>query len=276
MSCCLRTALVSAVILWLAIVVDGAGARAQAAPVLTLSYGASHTLTVTTAGGSNLTAGASGQVPPGVYQVVISDDASDETDPVHMFQLSGPGLDLMTDLQGGDDKSELYTETLAPNATYTFQDDDQPSLSPVVFTTTSTPAPAGPTLSSPTGAASTTAPATPTSRANSSSNSSIVGSATNTAPLRGTLAAAVSANGTLTLSDGRKPVTSLKEGRYRLVVNDRSTKVGFIVQEKQQPAHTLTGGPFVGQRTSTLTLQPGQWFFYSTFTDRKTYFIVVA
>jgi hypothetical protein len=269
----LRVALVTAVALWAATMVSGAPATTRAEPVLTLSYTAGHALAVSTANGTTITAAAAAQVPPGSYQVVITDDAADESDPVHMFQLSGPGVEVMTDLQGGDDKSELYNETLAANATYSFQDDDEPNLAPVVFTTTSTAAAAGSApANTPTVATSTTG----SSGAKSSSNSSVIGSDARPAPLRGTLAATVAGNGAITLRDGNKQVTSLNAGRYRLVVSDRSAKVGFVLQARQQPAHTLSGGRFVGRRTSTLDLSAGQWFFYSTFTGRKRYFIVVA
>ena len=37
----------------------------------------------------------------------------------------------------------------------------------------------------------------------------------------------------------------------------------------------MTGVPFVGHRSVTLDLRPGQWFYYPTFVGTKTYFIVV-
>jgi hypothetical protein len=49
----------------------------------------------------------------------------------------------------------------------------------------------------------------------------------------------------------------------------------FILQEIREPALTLTGGAFVGRASKTVDLQPGQWFYYATFTGKKTYFIVV-
>ena len=38
----------------------------------------------------------------------------------------------------------------------------------------------------------------------------------------------------------------------------------------------MTGTTFVGKRSVTLDLRAGQWFFYSTFVGKKTYFIVVT
>ena len=36
----------------------------------------------------------------------------------------------------------------------------------------------------------------------------------------------------------------------------------------------MTGVAFVGKHSVTLTLRPGQWFFYPTFVGTKTYFLV--
>jgi hypothetical protein len=253
--------------------IGSAAASAGTAPVLTLTYTAANVLEVDMAGGSPLTAGSpTGLLSPGAYQVVITDGASDGNDPVHMFQLSGPGVNLMTDLQGGDDKSELYDESLAPNATYAFQDDDEPNLGAVIFKTTSTPAPA----TAPVTTTQASVPAGTTTTQSQSSNGGIVGSDLASVPFRGTLNATVSPQGKLTLVADRKGVTTLKEGRYRIAVSDRSTKVGFVLEETRAAAHKLTGGSFLGKRATTLDLRPGQWFFYATFVGTKTYFVVIS
>ncbi len=250
-----------------------AAGPADNAPVLTLAYSAANTLELTPPGGSPLGAGAPAPlVPPGAYQVVIIDSAADGTDPVHMFQLSGPGVDLLTDLQGGDDKSEIYAETLAPNSTYTFQDDDEPSLGPIVFQTSSTPAPAA--ASPPTTSESSTTATT--GNGSQSSNSSIVGSKAVTETFRGNLAASVSASGKLSLTREGKRVTTLKAGRYEVTVRDRSGRAGFVIQELRGSPRTLARAPFTGKRSATIVLSAGQWFFYSTILAAKSYFSVVA
>jgi hypothetical protein len=242
---------------------DGLTARSDA-PVLDLVYTSTNVLSVSAPNGDTFGASSATRiVPPGSYIVTIEDDAYDGTDPVHMLHLVGPGINLMTDLQGGDDKSEIYNETLAPNATYTFKDDDLPNLPAIVFTTTGTPAP------------TSTRPSPPrTKSSKTSTNSDVVGSAN--AALRGSLDAVVSANGSLTLTRARERVTALKAGRYRFAVSDHSTTRGFFVQQIRNASHTLSSAPFVGKRTTTLELRPGQWFFFSAFTGRKTYFIVTA
>ena len=253
----------------------GATAATGSSPELMLVYTAGNILEVTLAGGPTLTASSpTGQIPFGAYQVVIIDDASDGSDPVHMFELSGPGLNLTTDLQGGDDKSEIYAETLAANSGYTFADSALPGLAPIVFRTTGTSASAA----SP-GQTTVAQPATTTASgkgsSSSTSNSGVVGSALPKPPFRGTLAGTVSSSGKLLLTDKGKNVSTLDPGRYLISVVDRSTKDGFIVQQIGKPALALTGGSFVGRRSKTIDLEAGQWLFYATFTGRKSYFIVV-
>ena len=45
-------------------------------------------------------------------------------------------------------------------------------------------------------------------------------------------------------------------------------------QGARKRAVTLTGTRFVGTHSATVTLAPGQWFFYPTFVGKKTYFLV--
>jgi hypothetical protein len=271
-SCCFR---LTAAFLALTLVA-GATAATGSSPELLLVYTAGNTLEVTLAGGPTLTASSpTGQIPFGAYQVVILDDASDGSDPVHMFEFSGPGLNLTTDLQGGDDKSEIYTETLAANSGYTFADSALPGLAPIVFRTTGTPASgASPGQTTPAQTATTTTSGT-SSSSSQYSNSGVVGSGLAKEPFRGTLTGTVSSTGKLLLTDKGKNVSTLEPGRYLISVLDRSTKNGFIVQQIRKPALTLTGGSFVGTRTKMIVLAAGQWFFYATFTGKKTYFIVV-
>ncbi len=59
-------------------------------------------------------------------------------------------------------------------------------------------------------------------------------------------------------------------------ITDRSAASGFSVQQSHKNATNVTGTGFVGTRSVTITLKPGQWFFYPTFVGKKTYFLVVA
>lgn len=255
-------------------IADGLAASADT-PVLELAYTATNVLSVSAPNGDTFTAASATRVvPPGTYVVTIEDDAYDGTDPAHMFHLTGPGINLMTDLQGGDDKSEIYTETLAANSTYTFKDDYEANLPAIVFTTTGTPAPPSSTPAPAVPTQTTTSPAK--SKPATSPNSDLVGSARASTMFRGTLEGVVSAHGALTLTRARKRVTTLEVGRYRIAVTDHSPTGGFFIEELRRASRALTGGAFVGTRTTTLELVPGQWLLFSSLTGRKTYFVVTA
>jgi hypothetical protein len=90
------------------------------------------------------------QIPPGSYQVIVNNDIPDINDTDHMFHFSGPGVILLTDMGAGDNKTEAYTETLTPNATYVFQDDRQPGIGRIVIGTAATASGTGSTSSRPT------------------------------------------------------------------------------------------------------------------------------
>jgi hypothetical protein len=70
---------------------------------------------------------AVGTVPPGTYQVVVFtpfafSNGSAACEYVQ-FHLTGPGVNLATDLGSGDSEVEQHTVTLQAGATYTVQDD---------------------------------------------------------------------------------------------------------------------------------------------------------
>jgi hypothetical protein len=272
---CLKVAVMFSGIVFALVATAEGLAAGVTAPVLELAYTATNILSVSAPNGNTFTAASATRVvPPGTYVVTIEDDAYDGTDPVHMFHLAGPGINLMTDLQGGDDKSEIYTETLAPNSTYTFKDDLAPSLPAIVFTTSATPAPPSSTPSPTTPIETTTG--TTKSTSSTSANSDLVGSGKASTLFRGTLEGAVSARGALTLTRARRRVTTLKQGRYRIAVSDHSRTRGFFIEEFRRAAHALTGVSFVGRHATTLELGPGQWLLFSSLTGRKSYFIVMA
>ncbi len=264
-----------------ALAVGTGRARPEGASLtLTLEDTPGGTLAVVLANGATLTPGSpSAATSPGPYQVVFSDQVPDTTDTVHMFQLTGPGVDLQTDMDGGDDKSELFTATLAPSSVYTFQDTAQPSLGDIVFGTSSTAASGSNTAG---GGGSSSGAAPPTNGHSSTSgsvsaNQSITATPSSAARLlyRGTLRATVSKSGRLALSYRGRNVSSLSAGRYTVVVDDLSATSGFILQELTHPPTALTGASFIGVRSASVDLTAGQWFFYPGLLGRKSYFIVV-
>jgi hypothetical protein len=221
-------------------------------------------------------------IAPGTYQVQITTpvvfadvDLTGTTDMTAcksfvQFQLTGPGVNIATTLQDGDEDYGAFTATFQAGGTYTAQDNNQPSVAHMVFSTTQS------------GTAPTpTAPYTSTGTGTGSQQTGLIGSSSTAShaaniPLRGTLEATVSAAGQTKLMFKGKVVTTLKAGRYTLTVLDQSTKSGFIIQETRKAATAASGISFVGKRTVSIEMTAGQWFFYPTFVGAKSYFIVTS
>jgi hypothetical protein len=171
--------------------------------------------------------------------------------------------------------TEGFTETLQPSSTYTLQDDAQPAQTGRTLTTTASGSPA--TTDSSSGLSSSLpSPSSPTVKAGSTSqgsSQSVLGTSIATT-FRGTLAGAVSSTGKLTLTKGGRSVSNLKSGRYTFIVQDRSAKADFTIQQLHRNPLTLTGLAFVGTHKTTVDLKPGQWTFYS-YNSKTNYFIVI-
>jgi len=201
--------------------------------------------------------GAVSSVAPGTYQIVVftpfafgNGNAACEA---IKFHITGPGVDLETDLGGGDEETEQHTVTLQPGGTYTVQDDGRPAQTRRTFTVATSGSVSSPSTSSP----------NPTSSSSSSGSKTgtpskdVVGSAV------GTLDAVVSTNGKVTLMKAKQGVSFLKSGRYTIRVVDRSKNAGFAVQTVKHKPTTLSTAPFTGSRAVTVTLAAGQWYFLS-------------
>jgi hypothetical protein len=252
----------------------------QVLPTLYVNYTMNCTFTITGDSGATVTS-----IPPGTYQVFITTpmvfadvDLTGITDMTAcksftQFALTGPGVNLATTLQDGDEDKELDKATFQPASTYVAVDNNQPGVARVSFTTTASGS-----------ASDVTSPTTSSSSGKGDVQSTLLGSSSGSGsastaaslPLRGTLVATVSPSGTLKLTYEGKGVTSLKAGRYTVSVSDHSAKGGFIIQGVKQGATTVSGVAFVGKRTKALDLRAGQWFFYPTFVGAKTFFIVTS
>ena len=270
------SALSAAVLLAAVLVGSGSGAANDAGlPTLYVAYAMNCTFSITNDAGAPIT-----QIAPGTYQVQITTpvvfadvDLTDDQGTMVacqsfvQFQITGPGVNLATTLQDGDEDYGLIDATFQPGSSYAAVDNNQPSVARVVFTT-----------------ASSGAPVIPTTRlrrrtGKGSSQSQLIGSKSSTATKsavvsRGTLLATVSAGGRLSLTFGGKPVSTLKSGRYTITVDDHSKRSGFLVQESGDTASTVSTGAFTGKRSVTVSLAKGQWFFYPSFIGTKTYFLV--
>jgi hypothetical protein len=258
----------------LGLLVLGASYSRAASPPLLLALNPGNVLEVVASGSTHIrTTTAPGTViASGSYQVTLTNLVGDADDNVaHVFRLSGPGMNFQSDLVGGDEPTESHLMTLAANATYTFEDLRNPQFGRVVFTTSSAVTSSeGGSSGGSSGSLSGTAGNTSSGTAK---NKTVVGS--NIVVARGTLSGDVGTTGKLTLARNGKSVSSLKSGRYKIVVLDESGRRGFFLQKLGRAAVKLTGAAYIGRHTVTMTLKPGQWMFYAT-TGRKSYFVVTG
>jgi plastocyanin len=200
-------------------VLAGAGGASAADPVLTGDVGAGDgfTITLKDASGSPVT-----RLERGSYTLVVHDHSD-----FHNFRLSGPGVDVATEVQGTGDAT--FTVTLT-DGTYVFQCDPHAAQMRGRLTvgTVATP----PTTT-------TTAPTTPT-------------------PAVATkLVAAIGPGAKVSLS----PASGLSAGSFAITVQDRSATDGFRLAG---PGVTkTTGKAFMGTVTWRVSLQAGKYVFGS-------------
>jgi len=230
-----------------------AGGVQAAQPSFYATYSPNCTFTWTGDNSASVTS-----VPPGTYDVVITTPfafGNGNASCLYVqFHLTGPGLDLGTDLGQGDAEIEQHTVTLQPNATYTVQDDGRPAQTRKTFTT---------------GSSGTASSGGSAGSGSSSSSGKVTGTpsvdiaGSGVLPFRGALDAIVWKSGRLTLAKADKPVTALPAGRYTFAVDDESKTAGFTVRRAGRPAVTLTTPKYVGNHSDTLILVAGHWSFAS-------------
>jgi len=242
-----------------------ASAKPAAIQTLYVTYTMKCTFTITDDSGTNVTS-----IAPGLYQVQVTTpgsfsavDLTGVTDFTAckgsaQFQLTGPGVNVQTTLNDGDGSQDVLTATFQPSSTYVAQDNNQPSVTRLTFTTLASGAGASSGGTTSTGATTTTSTTTAGT------------------PLKGTLHGAVSPSGKLTLTYKGKSVLTLAPGLYKFSVVDKSKKSGFSVEQLHGAATMVSGVAFVGTRTATINLKSGQWFFSSTPAGKKIGFAVLA
>lgn len=69
---------------------------------------------------------------------------------------------------------------------------------------------------------------------------------------------------TITLTQGGKKVTKLKAGKYRFVINDKSSIHSYGLDGPHGFAKDFTSVSFKGTKTFTLTLKKGKYKYYCT------------
>ena len=211
------------------LVAVASGSTSAVLPSLYVTYvGSNCTFTLVGDSGNSVTT-----IAPGTYQLELSaDDFVSCPNALPNFQLAGPGVLVQTPIDNGTGAAANYTVTLQPGATYVAQDLNQP-LSKISFTTTVSGSPAAVTV-----------PATVPASTTTSSTPDVVGSQAGSKPsklvFRGTLAGTVSPTGALALTYDGKHVTEIDAGRYTVSVVDRSKTSGFVIQQVNKLATTVT------------------------------------
>jgi hypothetical protein len=237
-------------------------------PVLNVTFNSNDTVTVALPNGTPVgsASGSPTTIAPGTYDVQISDPTFVAD---IQWDLAGPGVSLVTSCSYGEESSETWVESFAPNAVYTWRDDNRPA---VVYTF----AASGPSVGTPgtIQAPSTSAVPIASGTNGRSSSSDLVGS--QSVQPRGTVAGTVTPAGAIRLTFKGKPVVSVLAGRYVFSVTDDSKTAGLTVQEVGRPGITVTTGPFTGMKTLTVVLRAGQWLAYPSFLGKKTYFVVTS
>jgi hypothetical protein len=203
-------------------------------------------------------------LPPGTYTVQIADLAQD-----HNFHLFGPGVEQATSVEGRG--STTWTVVFRADSRYFFQCDPHPDLGGRFDVGTVAASSSGGSgggsgggSSGGGGSGTGTGGTTPKAAAPKAGGSVL-----------GTLRAAVSGAGVGLLLSG-KPVKTLKQGVYKVVVADRSAKSDFTLrrigagQGLAGRGLALTGVTFTGTRTVRVTLVPGRWKAYSGVRESAT------
>jgi hypothetical protein len=251
---------------------------ASSLPALYVNYTMNCTFTMTDDAGKTLTS-----VSPGGYQILVTSpvpfaavDLAGINDTTAckgfaQFALSGPGVSVTTTMDNGDSDNAVLYATFAPSSTYTAVDNIQPAVAHFSFTTTAAAPPSVETTT----ATTTTAQAKAPTVVGGSSASAPAAPAVSS-PDRGTLAATVSGTGAVALTDKGKAVTTLRAGRYTIVVIDASRRTGFVVQQTHGATTWLSTGAFTGKRTRSIDLTKGQWSFSASPAGAKTWFIVLS
>jgi hypothetical protein len=259
-----------------ALVLGASQARASAKvlPSLYVNYNTQCHFTIALDSGSVVTSGSA--IPYGEYQLIVSTPVPFATGlggcNFINFSLTGPGVNYSTQLGEGDETEDLAAQNFALGSSYTATDNTLVPGTTVTFSTSSTPvSPSSGPSSASSGNAPKGKPTTdsPTKQTGSTSKSNPVAN-------RGTLEGIVSVSGKLSLTFDGKPATEITAGRYKVQVVDRSHKDGFTIQQVSKLPTTVTGASFVGKRSATIVLSPGQSLYYPDFTSKKSYFIVVA
>jgi plastocyanin len=78
------------------------------------------------------------------------------------------------------------------------------------------------------------------------------------------LVGAVGPGFTISLKKGTAKVKTLKAGKYRFTITDKSSIHNFTLEREKggKIEKELTDTSFTGKKTMTVTLKPGKWKYY--------------
>jgi hypothetical protein len=232
-----------------------AGLRATVQPTLYFMYTMNCTFTIVNDAGNQVTS-----IPPGTYQVDVrtpipfgtlppyaDDPASDMTacKGIAQFQLSGPGVNVFTTLAAGCVTDYIVSETFQPNAIYSAEDLNQPSVAHASFTTLASGTPPAPVATTYGGVGKSVA----------TSSADLVGSNS----LLGTLNAKVSPTSNPTLTINGKPVSKLAAGRYTFVLSNLDPRSSFKLLGPASTSPTSLTRHLV-----TISLTAGRWTYFTS------------
>lgn len=246
----------------LLVAAPAAQSRHSVSPTLYVYFGYNNDISVKLADGTPVgtSTGSPTVIPAGAYTVALEQPGCVQ---VPSFELQGPGVDIVSNLSGGEVTSATDPATFLPGSTYTWRNDANRAIVNTFVTSSTvlgTPAP-GP-LGIAASGGRTNKPTT---------NMNVVGS--DVVPFRGTISGTVSAAGKLTVAFDGKPLRKLISGRYRIVVTDESSSNGFMLETTHR-ALSLSGTAFIGKRTVSVDLTTGSWAFMPR--GGKTAFSVVV
>src|SRR5262249_13815448 len=120
-----------------------APAQGAAPPTLLVTFFVNGSITVTLPDGTPVgsTSGAPTVIPAGYYSVLM--DGPGGCIQLPLFQLSGPGASIVSDMNGGEVDASTFNAFFLPNSTYTWHTDRGLSSAVHTFTTSGTVAATG-------------------------------------------------------------------------------------------------------------------------------------
>jgi len=236
----------------------------RASLTLYVSFFANGSIAVTLPDGSTLgtTAGSPPVIPAGYYTLVFSGPGGCTSLPY--FHLTGPGMNIATNMAEGAAQKTTNTANFLPSSTYVWSSDAFPGVLHSFATSAVVEGapPSGPTSGGSGG---------PTGKGVTYPD--LVGS--DVVPFRGTVNASVSAAGRLGLAYKGKSLTRLRAGRYTIAVSDRSANAGLVLRKLGRGPVTLTGAAFMGTHSVSVRLTAGRWLF-GVFAGTAIYTIAVS